>query len=78
MRENPSLADQAVFVLGEIDRIADGMLNDDPMRHVVRGMKRAAERAIENGLRLAQEIVDNSKNLRKDVADLLEKQDGAD
>lgn len=67
MRDNPSIADQAVFTLGEIERMADGMDDNDPMRHTVRKMKRTAEQAITEGLRLAQEIADATRQMRLDA-----------
>lgn len=67
MRDNPSIADQAIFTLGEIERMADGMDDGDPMRHTVRKMKRTAEQAVIEGLRLAQEIADATRQMRLDA-----------
>lgn len=67
MRDNPSLADQAVFTLGEIERMADDIDDSDPMRHTVRKMKRTAEQAVIGGLQLAQEIADSTRQMRLDA-----------
>jgi hypothetical protein len=67
MRENPSIADQMVFTLSEINRMTDEMDDNDPMRHTVRKMKRTAEQSVMDGLRLAQEIVDATRQMRLDA-----------
>lgn len=67
MAEKRSLADQAIFTLGEITRIADDMDDNDPMRHTVRKLKRTAEQAVSDGLQLAQEIVDATRQMRVDA-----------
>ena len=68
MRDNPSIADQAVYTLGEIERIAVGLPHDDKMRHTLRKMKRAAEQAVLNGLGTAQDIVDSANMMISDMA----------
>ena len=70
MKDNPIIADQVVFTLGEIERMADGMNDDDPMRHAVRKMKQAAEQAITAGLRVAQDISDATRIMRRDAKGL--------
>lgn len=47
--------------------MADGMDDNDPMRHTVRKMKRTAEQAVIEGLRLAQEISDTTRQMRLDA-----------
>lgn len=67
MRDNPSIADQAVFTLGEIERMTDGMEENEQMRYTVRKMKRTAEKAVIEGLRLAQEIAEATRQMRLDA-----------
>ena len=47
--------------------MVDGMDDNDPMRHTVRKMKRTAEQAVTEGLRLAQEIADATRQMRLDT-----------
>lgn len=56
MAENMSLADQAVQALSMVKAMDDGIDNDMPHRHIVRGMKRVAEQKIAAALREAIDL----------------------
>lgn len=65
MERNWSLADHAVAVLGEIDRMLDGVTNEHPYRYPLRRMKDAASKAAFDGLRTAAEIAEAARILRE-------------
>jgi hypothetical protein len=64
-----SLADVAVSTLAAINVMADGISTDDPERHAVWALKRAAEQAVLNGLQTAGDIVRAARDAREAVAD---------
>ena len=64
-----SIADIAVSTLAGIKAIGDGISNDDPERHAIRAMKRAAEQAVLNGLQIADDIIRAARDVREAVAD---------
>ena len=55
------------YIMSEMRDVLDGMDDNDPMRHTVRKMKRTAEQAVIDGLRLAQEIADATRQMRIDA-----------
>src|SRR5574340_424703 len=67
MERNWSLADHAVAVLGEIDRMLDGVTNEHPYRYPLRRMKDAASEAAFDGLRTAAEIAEAARILREQI-----------
>lgn len=65
-----SLADRAVHALAEVAAMGDDLSNDDPKRHIVRHMKRAAEQALSNAFVLAAELAYQAKDVSKTFANL--------
>lgn len=63
---NTSLADDIVSALSEVKRIGEMVDNDHPMRHSVRGMKRAAEQILVDAARQAADLAYQSRQLIKD------------
>lgn len=64
---NPSLADNMVHTLGEIQRILDDVDNENPARHTLRTLKCLAEKSITDGIELAQQITDTANQLKRDT-----------
>ncbi len=62
-----SLAERAVVTLSEVDRICIGMNTDDPRRYAIHKMKRAAEKAIEEGFIVAAEIADAAREVLRET-----------
>lgn len=67
MGNQRSLADNTVHTLGEIQRMLDDVDNEDPMRHTLREMKRHAEKAVSDGITLAQDICNTARQLKRDI-----------
>lgn len=65
MERNWSLADHAVAVISEIERMLDGVTNEHPMRYSLRRMKGAASKAAFDGLRTAADICEAVRILRE-------------
>ncbi len=56
MSDNLSLADRAIETLAAIKSMGDGLGLDHPERHVVRDMKRLAERIVGDALDVAFQL----------------------
>jgi len=67
MSDKRSLADDTVYTLGEIQRMLDGVDNEGPMRHMLREMKRHAEKSVSDGITLAQDICNTARQLKRDM-----------
>lgn len=66
MTQQPTLADLAVEALAAVKAIGAGVGLDDAERHIVRNMKRLAERNLESSFRLAIEIAEQAAQVSKD------------
>lgn len=69
MDRPPSLADTAIDTLAEIRQIDSNLDPDAPERLVIREMKRAAEQAVAEGLRLAANIARSAREVREVIAE---------
>lgn len=69
MSQQPSIADRAVFALSAVSRMGENLTSEAIERHIVRNMKRLAEKAIEDGLHLALELSYQAEQLSKDLRD---------
>jgi hypothetical protein len=67
VRQDQSLADQAVEALSAVSRMCDGVGTEAVERHMIRSMKRTAEQAIEAGLRIALDLAYQAEQLQKDL-----------
>jgi hypothetical protein len=69
MSQQPSLADQAVYTLALVARIGEDLTSDAPERHVVRNIKRCAEKAIEAGLQIAGDLAYQAEQISKEFGE---------
>jgi hypothetical protein len=69
-----SIADMAVDTLAAIQRMDKDIGLDNPERHAIREMKRAAELAVTEGLRVAMAIVHAADSVRAAVEEVQEAQ----
>lgn len=67
MSQQQSIADRAVFALGAVQRMGESLGPEDVERHIVRNLKRMAEKSIENGLSIALELSYQAEQLSKDL-----------
>ena len=65
MAENMSLADQAVQALAMVKAMDEGVDNEHPERHMVRSMKRVAQRSLEAAFRNAIDVAWMAKDLQE-------------
>lgn len=70
MNQRQSLADQAVTALAAIAAMDEDLSNEHAERHIIRGMKRAAEAALENGLRVAQDLAWVARDVKKEFQEI--------
>jgi hypothetical protein len=63
----PSLADSAVSVLAAVAQVDMGVEMEHDERHHVRTLKRLAEKALEEGMRAAQELAHLAGSMRHDA-----------
>ena len=62
-----SLADRFVFVMGEIQKIDDGVDNDNPHRYPLPQMRQTAEKILMDALKTASEVADTACVLKREI-----------
>lgn len=72
MSATSSINDRAIEALSMVAQMGDGMSNDDPERHIIRNLKRAAEKALDQAFILATDLAYQAKDVRQTFSEFKE------
>lgn len=72
MTVTPSINDRAIEALSMVAQMGDGMSNDDPDRHIIRNLKRSAEKALDQAFILATDLAYQAQDVRKTFSEIKE------
>lgn len=67
-----SINDRAIEALSMVAQMGDGMTNDNPERHIIRNLKRSAEKALDQAFILAMDLAYQAQDVRKTFSEFKE------